>query len=205
MMKRWLNTIAIAGFLIVPSAEAGKYNTTVDIGDKAAAWTDLQGTEGEQHALQSVADAKAVVVAFTCNSCPYAVDVEDRLNAFAKQYADKGVAVVAINVNTVEADRMPAMKQRDQKKGLVYPYLWDPSQEIAKAFGAKYTPEFFVLDQDRRIVYMGSFDDSPDGKNVTETYVTDAVDAVLDGEKVTTSETVPIGCRIRFERQRRGR
>ncbi len=205
MMKRWLNTIAIAVFLIVPSAEAGKYNTTVDIGDKAAAWTDLQGTEGEQHSLQSVADAKAVVVAFTCNSCPYAVDVEDRLNTFTKQYADKGVAVVAINVNTIEADKMPAMKQRDQEKGFVYPYLWDPSQETAKAYGAKYTPQFFVLDQDRKIVYMGSFDDSPDGKNVTETYVADAVDAVLSGEKVETSETVPIGCRIRFERQRRGR
>ena len=205
MMKRWLNTIAIAVFLIVPSAEAGKYNTTVDIGDKAAAWTDLQGTEGEQHSLQSVADAKAVVVAFTCNSCPYAVDVEDRLNTFTKQYADKGVAVVAINVNTIEADKMPAMKQRDKEKGFVYPYLWDPSQETAKAYGAKYTPQFFVLDQDRKIVYMGSFDDSPDGKNVTETYVADAVDAVLSGEKVETSETVPIGCRIRFERQRRGR
>ncbi len=205
MMKYWFSTIVIAVLFTAASADAGKYNTTVDIGDKPAAWTDLEGTEGEKHSLQSVSDAQAVVVAFTCNSCPYAVDVEDRLNHFAKQYADQGVAVVAINVNTVEADRMPAMKQRDREKGFVFPYLWDPSQKIAKAYGAKYTPQFFVLDQDRKIAYMGSFDDSPDGKNVTETYVADAVDAVLSGEKIETAETVPIGCRIRFERKRRGR
>lgn len=208
-MRRSCITLAVAACLFacqIPChVQAGKYNTTVNIGDKAPAWNDLEGTEGEQHSLGDVADAKVVVVAFTCNSCPYAVDVEDRLNRFTQKTADRGVAVVAINVNKVEADQLPAMKQRDREKGLAYPYLWDPSQQIAKDFGAKYTPEFFVLDEDRKIVYMGSFDDSPDGKNVTKTYVADAVNAVLEGHDLGTTETVPIGCRIRFERQRRGR
>lgn len=204
-MKRLFQTIAITAVMTVPSASAGKYNTTIDIGDEAPAWNDLEGTEGEKHSLESVADAKAVVVAFTCNSCPYAVDVEDRLNQFAKDYSDKNVAVVAINVNTIDEDKLPAMNQRDQEKDFVYPYLWDPSQDIAKAYGAKYTPEFFVLNEDRKIVYMGSFDDSPDGKNVTKTYVANAVDAVLNDGRVPTTETVPIGCRIRFERERRRR
>ena len=200
-----LIALAFAGCLFVPVASAGKYNTTVDIGDKAPAWKDLEGTEGQKHSLADLSSAKAVVVGFTCNSCPYAKDVEDRLNALTKDYADKRVSVVAINVNKIDADKMPAMKQRDQEKDFAYPYLWDPSQEIAKKDGAKYTPEFFVLDQDRKIVYMGSFDDSPDGKNVTKTYVADAVDAVLNDGDVAPTETVPIGCRIRFERERRRR
>ncbi|MCO8122744.1 thioredoxin family protein [Stieleria sp. TO1_6] len=187
------------------TAQAGKYNTTLDIGDKAPAWKSLPGTDGKEHSFDAVSDAKVIVVAFTCNSCPYAVDAEDRLQQLTNTYRDRGVSVIAINVNTVQEDLLPAMKQRAEEKEFSFPYLFDESQEIAKQFGAKYTPEFFVINQQQQIVYMGSLDDSPDGREVTKTYVADAIDAVLAGKQVTVTETVPVGCRIRFARERRTR
>lgn len=184
---------------------AGEFNTTVNIGDTAPDWNDLPGTDDKPHSLDDLKDKKVVVVAFTCSSCPYAIDAEDRLIALQEKFADENVAVIAINVNKVEEDLMPAMKQRAEEKKFNFPYLFDESQQIAKAFGAKYTPEFFVLDKNRKIVYMGSLDDSPDGKNVSEPHVIRAIEAALAGEKPAVTETVPIGCRIRFERNLRNR
>ena len=108
-------------------------------------------------------------------------------------------------MNKVKEDLLPKMKATAEEKGFKFPYLFDETQKIAKDFGAKYTPEFFVLDQERKIVYMGSLDDSPDGKNVNQRYVRSAVEAALAGETPKVAETVPIGCRIRFDRQRRTR
>lgn len=190
---------------LATAVSAGQFNTVMDIGSKAPAWTDLPGTDGEKHSSDSVADHSVVVVAFTCNSCPYAVDVEDRLIALSKRYRGKSVAIVAINVNKVDEDRLPAMTARAKEKGFEFPYLWDETQEIAKDYGAKFTPEFFVMGKDGKVAYMGAFDDSPAGDGVTKTYVADAVDAVLAGNSAEIAETPPIGCLIRFERQRRTR
>ncbi|TWU23472.1 AhpC/TSA family protein [Novipirellula galeiformis] len=184
---------------------AGEFNTTLNIGDDAPVWKNLPGTDDQLHSLSDLKAYDAIVVAFTCNSCPYAVDVEDRLIALQQQFAAQNVAVVAINVNKVEADLMPAMKQKAAEKKFKFLYLFDKSQQTAKDFGAKYTPEFFVLGNDRKIAYMGSFDDSPDGKNVTKPYVAGALEAVLAGNTPSLRETVPIGCRIRFERNLRKR
>lgn len=191
--------------LLETASIGGEFNTALDIGATAPAWKDLPGTDGQNHSFESHSDAKVVVVAFTCNSCPYAVDVEDRLIALVKQFDGKDVSVVAINVNTVEEDLMPAMKEKAKERGFNFPYLFDKSQKIAKDYGAKYTPEFFVLSKERKLVYMGSFDDSPAGDKVTKTYVVDAINAVLAGRTVKVTETVPIGCRIRMVRQRRKR
>ncbi|MCC9603079.1 thioredoxin family protein [Stieleria sp. JC731] len=184
---------------------AGKYNTVVNIGDEAPQWQDLPGTDGKLHSSDELKDAKATVVVFTCNSCPYAIDAESRLIDLAKAYESKGVQIVAVNVNKVEEDLLPAMKERAELKKYPFTYLFDESQKIAKDFGAKYTPEFFLLDAQRKIVYMGSMDDSPDGKDVKQQYLRSAIEAVLNGQTVTDSETVPIGCRIRLERERRRR
>ncbi|MGB1817313.1 MAG: redoxin family protein, partial [Rubripirellula sp.] len=124
---------------------------------------------------------------------------------FHKKYGQKGVAVVAINVNKVEADLMPAMKEKAEQKGFQFPYLFDETQKIAKDYGAKRTPECFVLDQDRKVVYMGALDDSPEGKKISQRYVEAAVDMTLAGEKVELAETIPVGCAVRFERTRRSR
>lgn len=187
------------------AAGAGEYNRVLDIGDPAPAWKDLPDTEGNAHSLDDLRDRDAVVVVFTCNSCPYAVDAEDRLISLANECRDRNVALVAINVNRVEADSPAAMKRRAEEKGFTFPYLYDESQQIAKDYGATTTPECYVLDADRRVAYMGALDDSPDGKDVSRRHVAEAVDAVLDGKTPELTETVPIGCRIRFARDRRGR
>lgn len=197
-------SVALCCLIVVP-VSAGQYNTTVDIGDEAPTWKELPGTDDKPHSSDDFRDHKAMVVVFTCNSCPYAVDIEDRLIKLHEAYASRGVAIVAINVNKVEEDLLPAMKEKAEEKEFPFVYLFDETQEIAKAFGAKYTPELFVLDDKRKIAYMGSLDDSPEGREVSKTYVADALDAVLDGSEVETKETVPIGCRIRFERTRRTR
>lgn len=196
---------ALALALSASAALAGKYNPTISIGDAAPAWTDLPGTDDKTHALADLADRDVVVVVFTCNSCPYAVDYEDRLVAFVKEMADKqaSVALVAINVNKVPEDSFDRMKERAQEKGFNFPYLYDDTQQIARSYGAVRTPEFFVLNKDRKIVYTGAMDDSSDGKNVTKDYLREAVAAALAGNTPETQETPPVGCNIRYQRQRR--
>lgn len=184
---------------------AGEFNSVLDIGDPAPRWSELPTTDGNTSSLQDLREAKVIVLAFTCNSCPYAVDVEQRLVELAKHYADSSVAVVAVNVNTIEEDAMPAMKAKATDRSFPFTYAFDETQQIARDYGAKYTPEFFVLDQRRRVAYMGSLDDSPDGRKVTQPHVRNAIDALLAGEAISVTETVPVGCRIRMERERRPR
>jgi peroxiredoxin len=195
----------VAAVLTSVSADAGKYNPVLNIGDKAPAWKQLPGVDGKQHALADLKDKAVVVVVFTCNSCPYAVDYEDRLIAFTALHTqqDSPVALVAINVNTVKEDLPEQMKKRARAKGFTFPYLFDGSQQIAKAYGAGATPEFFVLDRARRVVYMGAMDDNSDASKVRRKHVEIAVKAVLSGTSPAVKETVPIGCRIRFARRRR--
>lgn len=187
------------------NAPAGKYNQVLKIGDAAPAWSQLPGVDDAKHALDDLKDKQAVVVVFTCNSCPYAVDVEDRLIALQQDYLQRGVAVVAINVNKIDDDALPAMKDKAKEKKFPFAYLYDETQAIAKEFGAIYTPELYVLDGKRRVVYMGALDDSPDGKAVGKSYVRDALDAVLAGKQPSVTETPAVGCRVRYERERRTR
>lgn len=198
--------IVIAMSLFVCSGQllAGKYNDVLNIGDAAPAWTDLPGIDDKAHSLSDLADKPVVVVVFTCNSCPVAVDYEDRIIALAKKHSapDSRVAVVAINVNTNEPDRLPKMRQRAELKGFPFPYLFDESQEIGRQFGANFTPEFFVLDKDRKVVYMGGMDDNSDPTKVTVNYLDPAIEAVVAGKQPESPETVPRGCRVRYRRQR---
>ena len=133
------------------------------------------------------------------------MDYEERLVAFSKKYAGSKVGLFAINVNKVEEDLLPAMKQRAKEKGFTFPYLFDETQEIAKKYGAGYTPECFVLNKERQVIYMGAMDDSPDAEKVKTQYVELAVTAAQAGKLPTKQETVAIGCRIRIERSRRNR
>jgi peroxiredoxin len=186
-------------------SSAGEYNRVLSIGDQAPAWKELTGVDGSKSSLPDLKSKSVLVVVFTCNTCPYSVDAEDRMIALQKAYQDRNVSLVAINVNKVEADLLPAMKQRAEEKKFPFSYLHDPTQQIAKQYGAVYTPEFYVLNQQRRIVYMGSLDDSPDGRNVAMRYVELAIEATLADQKPQISETIPIGCRVRYERERRSR
>ncbi len=199
----FVTTLALAFMPGANNLDAGKYNSKLNIDDEAPAWSELPGVDDAKHSLDDWKDKQAVVVVFTCNSCPYAVDIEDRLISLHKKYVDKSVALVAINVNKVDEDALPAMKKKAAAKGFPFVYLYDESQAIAREFGAIYTPEFFVLNQDRKVVYMGAMDDSPDGKRVGKRYVEDAIDATLSGGTPVVAETPAIGCRVRYERTRR--
>ena len=192
-------TLALIALLAVAVAPAGEFNKVLSAGDPAPAWARLEGTDGKKHALTNV-QAEVVVVVFTCNSCPVAVGYEDRIIAFAKKYAGK-VAVVAINVNTIKEDQLPEMKKRAARKQFPFPYLYDPSQEIARKFGANYTPEFFVLDRDRKVAYLGALDERSPPAGPGKLYLEEAVEAVLAGQKPAISETLARGCRIRFNRK----
>lgn len=201
-------TIATSLLLLAPTADfamAGKYNQVLSIGDSAPAWTGLIGVDDMPHSMDELAAYKVLVVVFTCNSCPYAIDAEDRLVALQKEYAGRGVALIAINVNKVEEDLLPAMKTKAQEKEFAFPYLFDETQQIGRDFGAIVTPQCFVLDSQRKVRYMGSIDDSPDGRNVQERHLERAIDSVLAGRDPELAESIPIGCQIRYDRKRSSR
>ena len=197
--------VLVAMVLTSGSAVAGKYNQVLNIGDKAPAWKDLEGVDGQRHSLSDLADKEVIVVVFTCNSCPVATDYEDRILGFSKKFAGQNgkVGLVAINVNTLPEDRLPKMKERAETKGFDFPYLCDETQQIGKAFGAAFTPEFFVLDRQRAVVYMGGMDDSSQVDTVKNNYLEPAVEAVLAGRSPKTAEAPAIGCRVRYGRERR--
>lgn len=203
-MIRFASLLALPLFAMLSAssvAAPGKFNKVLGLGDKAPAWENLEGADGKKHSLADLKDKDVVVVVFTCNSCPVAASYEDRIIAFAENYAkpDSKVGLVAINVNTGKDDALPAMKVRAEKKKFNFPYLYDPTQEIARKYGANFTPEFFVLDKDRKVVYTGSMDDkAPPGEPKT-TYLEPAVKAALAGKPADTGETSPAaGCRIKF-------
>lgn len=197
-----IRSLLICVLFLCRSVCAGEFNEVLSIGDAAPRWSDLTGVDGKPHSLSDLEGKKVVVVVFTCNSCPVATAYEDRIIAFANQHAND-VAVVAINVNRIEEDNLDQMKQRADSKQFPYPYLFDESQQIAKDYGAVYTPEFYVLGPDRKVVYMGGFDNHSEAELVTEKYLEPAVDAILHGTTIAKSETSAIGCRVRYTRQKR--
>src|SRR5688572_19803220 len=194
--------------LLVPAlAFAGKYNPTLSVGDAAPEWKDLEGTDGKKHSLADFKDKVVVVIAFTCNTCEYSQDYEKRLSALHLKFgADGKCVLVAINPNQVKDDLLPAMKTRAESRGLEYLYLHDATQQVAKSYGALWTPEFVVLNKDRRVVYLGAFDDNPElKKDATKTYVEDAVATTLAGKAPEIAETPCVGCLIRYAKERRKR
>lgn len=182
---------------------AGEFNEVLSIGDAAPAWKELPGTDGKRHALSDLKDQRVVVVVFTCASCPTAVDYERRIENLVARYAKQSVAVVPICVNRVKVDQLDSLKERVKKQPLKFHYLHDESQQIAKDFGAVFTPEFFVLNQERRVVYMGALDDASDADKVQKRWVEQAIDATLAGQEIATRETIARGCRVRYARERR--
>ncbi|MCI0491833.1 MAG: thioredoxin family protein [Planctomycetes bacterium] len=179
--------------------EVSELAQDIAIGLPGPAWENLTGIDDQQHSLKDLSAANAVAVVFTCNHCPVAEAYEDRLVQLAKDYKDKGVELVAINVNNLEADKLPAMKERAAAKGFDFQYLYDPSQEIGRAYSATVTPHVFLLDKDRKVVYMGAIDDNQDTAAVTKHHLRDAIDAVLAGQTPATATTQQFGCSIQYD------
>lgn len=203
-MRRLLCLLAMWVVCSPSLVMAGKFNPTLSIGDAAPQWSKLPGVDGKEHSLDEFEDKDVLVLFFTCNSCEYAVDYEDRIIAIAKKYTgeESNVAFVGVNVNRIEADSLAKMKEKAEKKAFPFVYVYDDTQKIAKDYGASTTPEFFVFDEDRKLVYMGSLDDNSDAKKATVNYLQLAIDAALKGVKPETTETVPIGCLVRYDRRR---
>ena len=197
-MSRFCLILAAAMSFEVDASSAADFNKRVDIGDKAPAFADLEGTDGKRHGLADFAGQKLVVVAFTCNTCPMAKAYEQRFVEFSRDYRDKDVAFVAINCNTGPADQLPAMQERAEERGFEFPYLHNPGQDVGRAYGATVTPHVFVLDNERRIAYMGAFDDKQDPAKAKRHYVRDAVESLLAGDEPEITETRQFGCAIEY-------
>lgn len=171
----------------------------LEIGAVAPDFQRLLGIDDQEHALADYQDAKLVVLVFTCNHCPVAVAYEDRLVALQKDYDEKGVRLLAVNVNNLPADRLDPMKKRAEEKEFNFPYLYDPTQKIGHDYVAKVTPHVFVLDERRNVAYVGAVDDSMDVEKVKTHYLRDALDALLAGNKPPKEMTKAFGCGIKYE------
>lgn len=197
MSRTWKLALACSLFTAVLCVQAW---AKVDVGGQAPKWSGLAGVDGKSHSLSDYGKSKALVVVFTCNHCPVAKAYEDRLIELQKDYGPKGVQLIAINVNNLPADRLDAMKERAKEKGFNFPYLYDPSQAIGHKFGAKVTPHVFVLDQKRKVAYVGAIDDSQAVSKVEARFVRDALDAILAGRQPAKAETKAFGCGIKYEK-----
>jgi len=175
--------------------------------DVGASATDfkLENIDGTFVSLSDFKDAKGFIVVFTCNTCPYAVAYETRIEALNKKYASKGYPVIAIMPNNIEikpGDSLSAMRQRAKERGFTFPYLIDHEQSIFPQYGATKTPHVYVLEKtnDLNIVrYIGAIDDNyKDAEQVNTKYVEEAVNALLAQKQVSISKTRAIGCSIKI-------
>jgi peroxiredoxin len=163
----------------------------------------LADPSGKVHSLSDFEGTPALLVVFMCNHCPYVVHIKKALADFAREYAARGVAIVGISANdpaAFPADAPDKMAEDAKAFGYGFPYLFDESQEVAKAYRAACTPDFFLFDGDRRLVYRGQFDSSRPRNDVPVTGedLRRAVDAVLDGAEVPEPQVPSIGCSIKW-------
>lgn len=164
----------------------------------------LPDTSGELVSLSDFASAPALVVAFICNHCPYVKHIREALAQFGRDMQAQKVAVVGINSNDVSnyPDDSPAKMAKEVKSvGYTFPYLYDESQAVARAYRAACTPDFFLFDRDQKLVYRGQFDDSRPGNGipVTGRDLRTAVDAVLAGRQVAADQQPSMGCNIKWK------
>ena len=177
-------------------------STMLALGTRAPDFS-LPDHDGKRHALQDFAAAPALLVAFICSHCPFVRHVRAEFAAFARDYRSRGLAVVAINSNDLVAypqDGPDAMRAEAAELGYEFPYLVDGTQEVAKAYRAACTPDFFLFDAQRRLVYRGQFDDSRpgNGRPVTGADLRGAVDQTLAGRAPGPDQLPSLGCNIKW-------
>ncbi len=165
------------------------------LGDPAPPF-ELPGVDGRTHSLEDF-DGMPVAVVFSCVHCPYVVAWEDRINEIARDY-DGRAGVVAINSNDHAGDGIDSMVARAREKSFVFPFLRDESQAVADAYQPARTPEVFLFDADRRLVYHGAPDSNHQDPAGATPYLRQALDAVLAGEAPAVQETPAVGCTIKW-------
>lgn len=164
----------------------------------------LLNVDGSTKSLADFEGAQGLLVVFMCNHCPFVVHLADALAAFGKEYQEKGLAVVGISSNDVEnypADTPELMVEEAKARGYTFPYLYDATQDVAKAYRAACTPDFFLFDKDQKLAYRGQFDSSRPDSGVTPTGsdLRAACDAVLAGQAPSEQQLPSIGCNIKWK------
>jgi len=209
-LTKFLCAIGIFIMLSLPYfAHPGDF-PTLPIGQKAPDFR-LLGIDGKYYSLKDFEQAKVLVIIFMANHCPTSQAYEDRIIKLADDYRDKKVAVVGISSNNPQAlrldemgytdlgDSYEEMKIRAAEKGFNFPYLYDgDEQQVAAAYGAKTTPHVFIFDKDRKLRFVGRFDDSENPAKVTTHDTRNAIDAILAGKKVEVEQTRSFGCSIKW-------
>jgi peroxiredoxin len=192
--------IAAAGVCAPPPQEAKE----LEVGAKAPDFK-LKGVDEKQYQLADLLKKnKAVVVTFTCNSCPVAQAYQDRLIAIQKEYRDKGVQVVAINSNdrtVTPPDSFEEMQKRAKEKQFNFPYTYDETQSVARGYGAKVTPHIFLVNPEGVVIYRGAIDNNQDPKLADKAYLRAALNQALTGQKVATPTTKAFGCTIKWKKE----
>lgn len=164
---------------------------------------ELPNVDGQTVTLQQFSDSKGLLVIFMCNHCPYVIHLADSLAKFADEYLAKGLSIVGISANDVENypdDSPELMAEEAENRGYSFPYLYDESQEVAKAYHAACTPDFFLFDQDLKLVYRGQFDSTrPENGQPTGEDLRKACDALLAGEATPADQVASLGCNIKWK------
>lgn len=195
--------VAFMFMALVAANGPGKFNKILSPGDPCPKFTELRGVDDRVYSLDDFKDKDVLVLFTLANNDPYSMEYEDRIMAFVKKQATAAgrVGVLAVCLSNYEFDRLPHMKFRAKERKFNFPYAYDDKQKIGRDLGATVTPEFFVFDKDRKLVYTGPFDDAMRLANVKARYVEDAVAAALKGEKPPVAEGEPRGVKIRYEKE----
>jgi peroxiredoxin len=176
-------------------------STMLPLGSPAPEF-NLPDIDGQMVSSQDYA-GRPLLVMFICNHCPFVVHVRDALAAFAREYREKGIGIVAISSNSVQTHPMDGpeqMRAEHARAGYTFPYLYDESQDVAKAYRAACTPDFFLFDKSHKLVYRGQFDDSrpQSGIPVTGADLRRACDALIAGDPIVPNQKPSIGCNIKW-------
>ncbi|HYG00851.1 MAG TPA: thioredoxin family protein [Chryseosolibacter sp.] len=200
---KFLKSIALMFFVgtMMSATTADNYG----LGDTVADFK-LKNVDGKSLSLSDFKDAKGIILIFDCNTCPFSKAYNERIIALDKTFSGKGFPVVAINSNdpvVSPGDSYDEMVKHAKSKGYTFPYLFDETQSVAKAFGATNTPHVFVLNRDGdkfNVAYIGAIDNNArDEAGADKKYVEDAVNALLEGKDVSTTKTKAIGCTIKWK------
>jgi peroxiredoxin len=203
---RLIGLVILTGLPLI--SLAGKYNAIMNIGDPLPVFSHLPSTAGNTVSSDQIGEQVLVIVSLA-NHCPWVRGMDKDLVELVSTFEDQSVRFIGLSVNHREDDRLPAMKIHADKNGYQFDYLYDESQALGRKLGATRTPEYFVFNGERNLVYMGALYDSPAKMNhdgsvshingePAEFYVRDAIVSVLSGEQVEINETRAHGCTVKY-------
>lgn len=177
----------------------------LDIGDPMPEKeTEMKNIDGKMLTLKEIAGEKGTLVIFTCRHCPFAQALQERMVKIGNEYKKKDVGVVFVNSNDPEKysrDGFESMREQARKNNYKFPYVMDTTSGVAKAFGALRTPEAFLFDSEKKLVYHGAIDDNArNPEKVEKQYLRNALEALLSGEEIPKQKTGSIGCGIKFRK-----